>query len=250
MAWSVKEDSLPASVEEIKTHLIDLGFPEYILNDLSAEDIAACEGATQVQLNSATKDFYSGNLINDQDSMDMTNIVVLIPNEQPRLVLFHYFRWLTKPDFNGTDAICLNPAYENTPQNTLLTREVTGQLFYDDDDAHFSAPYHSIETRTKVDPIFTIVEPYDLVFANFSFPDQGENHRGYITYSFTPLEDNQIFNSQATYIHQKHRFQYPVMTAEEKILSQSITTNFSPFVSIQPTFFIFEQNENGISLLE
>lgn len=251
MAWSVKEDPLPANVETTKAHLIDLGFPEYILNDLSAEDIAACEGATQVQLNSATPNFYSGNLINDQDSMDMTNIAVLIPDEQPRLVLFHYFRWLTKPDFNGTDAICLNPAYENTPQNMLLTREVTGQLFYDNDGEHFSAPYHSIETHTKTDPIFTIIEPYDLVFANFSFPNQGENHRGYITYSLGALSGNQFFNSKATYVHQKHLFQYPVKTAEEEILSQSFAANTSSsFISIQPPFLFFELNENGITLLE
>lgn len=250
MAWSTKEDTLPASVEETKTHLVDLGFPEYILNDLSAEDIAACEGATQVQLNSATKDFYSGNLINDQDSIDMTNIVVLIPGEQPRLVLFHYFHWLTKPDFNGTEAMCLNPAYESEPQEGLLDREVTGRIFYDDDGEHFSAPYHSIETRTKVDPIFTIIEPYDLVFANFSFPDRGKNHRGYITYSLRALSGSQFFNSQAAYIHQKHIFQYPVKTAEEEILGQSVVTSFSPFVSIQPTFFIFELNENGITLHE
>lgn len=251
MTWSIKEDPLPASVETTKAHLIDLGFPEYILNDLSAEDIAACEGATQVQLNSATQNFYSGNLINDQDSMDMTNVAVLIPGDQPRLVLFHYFHWLSKPDFNGTDTICLNPAYENTPQNMLLTREVTGQLFYDNDGEHFSAPYHSIETRTKTDPIFTIIEPYDLVFANFSFPDQGENHRGYITYSLKALSSNQFFNSKATYVHQKHLFQYPVKTAEEEILSRSFAANSSSsFISIQPPFLFFELNENGITLLE
>lgn len=250
MAWSTKEDTLPANVEETKTHLVDLGFPECILNDLSAEDIAACEGATQVQLNSATKDFYSGNLINDQDSIDMTNIVVLIPGEQPRLVLFHYFHWLTKPDFRGTDAIQLNPAYGQTPQSALLAREVTGRIFYDNNGEHFSAPYYSIETRTKVDPIFTIIEPYDLVFANFSFPNRGENHRGYITYSFTPLEVNQKFNSQATYIHQESLIQYPAMSAESYGLNRDHYSKVTPFSAIQSQSLMFDVTVDGITLRE
>ncbi|MEE0510868.1 MAG: hypothetical protein UDG94_06530 [Peptococcaceae bacterium] len=250
MAWSTKENSRPASVEEAKTHLINLGFPEYILNDLSAEDIAACEGATQVLLNSGTKDYYFDTLFYDERNIDMTNIVVLIPGEQPRLVLFHYFHWLINPGFRGTDAICLNPAYSKIPQSTLLISEVTGRVFYDNNGEHFSAPYHSIETRTKVDPIFTIIKPYDLVFANFSFPNQGENHRGYITYSFTPLEGNQFFNSQATYIHQESLLQYPAMSAESYGLNSDHYSEFTPFSAIQPQLLMFDVTVDGISLRE
>lgn len=250
MEWSTKENTLTPNIEETKHHLIDLGFPEYILNDLSAEDIAACEGATQVLLNSDTKEYDSGVLIHEKHSIDMTNIVVLIPGEQPRLVLFHYFHWLTNPDFKGTDAIQLNPAYGQTPQSALLASEVTGHVFYDNNGEHFSAPYYSIETRTKVDPIFTIIGPYDLIFANFSFPRQGENYRGYITYSFTPLEGNQFYNSQATYIHQEELLQYPAMSAESYSLSRDYYSEFSPFSSIQPRSLMFDVTVDGISLRE
>lgn len=250
MAWTPKGDTLPASVETTKAHLIDLGFPEYILNDLSAEDIAACEGATQVLLNSGTKDYYFDNFFYDDDNIDMTNIAVLIPGEQPRLVLFHYFHWLTNPGFRGTDAIQLNPAYGQTPQSALLASEITGRIFYDNNGEHFSAPYHSIETRTKVDPIFTFIVPHDLIFANFTFPDQGENHRGYITYSFTPLEGNQFFNSQATYIHQESLIQYPAMSAEAYGLNRDHYLKVTPFSAIQPQSLMFDVTADGISLRE
>ena len=51
MEWSALDTAEHDEVEDIKAHLIDLGFPEYVLNDLSAEDIAACDGALRVFVN-------------------------------------------------------------------------------------------------------------------------------------------------------------------------------------------------------
>ncbi len=250
MAWSPKEDTLPASVEKTKAHLIDLGFPEYILNDLSAEDIAACEGATQVVINTnENSDSYSTSAYNEH-SIDMTNIAVLIPNEQSRLVLFHYFHWLTNPGFRGTDAIRLNPAYENEYTTWLLTSDINGRIFYNINNQQFSAPYHSIETRTVVHPIFSSLPSQNIVFANFSFPDQGENHRGYLTYSITSLESTQFFTSLPTYIHQESLIQYPVMSAESYSIKSDHYSNVTPFSHIQPRSLMGDVTVDGITLRE
>ena len=48
MDWSTVDSSEHTEVEVIKNHLMELGFPEYVLNDLTPEDIAACDGALQV----------------------------------------------------------------------------------------------------------------------------------------------------------------------------------------------------------
>ena len=48
MAWSTADSSEHTEVEVIKSHLTELGFPEYVLNDLTPKDIAACDGALQV----------------------------------------------------------------------------------------------------------------------------------------------------------------------------------------------------------
>ena len=48
MDWREAEESENSGVAEIKDKLLELGFPEYVLNDLTPEDIAACEGALRV----------------------------------------------------------------------------------------------------------------------------------------------------------------------------------------------------------
>lgn len=48
MEWSARDPAEHSGVEELKADLERLGFPAYVLNDLSVEDIAACEGAIQV----------------------------------------------------------------------------------------------------------------------------------------------------------------------------------------------------------
>ncbi len=250
MEWSTKENTLTPNIEETKHHLIDLGFPEYILNDLSPEDIAACEGATQVVINTnENSDDYSTSAY-DEHSIDMSNIAVLIPDEQPRLVLFHYFHWLTNPGFRGTDAIRLNPAYENEYRTWLLTNDIHGRVFYNTNNQQLSAPYHSIETRTVVHPIFSSLPSQNIVFATFSFPDQGNNHRGYLTYSVTSPESTQFFSSLPTYIHQETLLQYPVMTAESYSINRDHYSMSTPFSHIQPRSLMGEITNNNITLLE
>ena len=51
MEWTALPADEHNNVEDIKAQLIDLGFPAYILNDLRAEDIAACSGALEVVVN-------------------------------------------------------------------------------------------------------------------------------------------------------------------------------------------------------
>ena len=48
MEWTPLDNSAQAEVQSTKAKLLELGFPEAVLNDLSAEDIASCEGATQI----------------------------------------------------------------------------------------------------------------------------------------------------------------------------------------------------------
>ena len=48
MDWREVQPSEQSGVAEIKDKLLELGFPEYVLNDLTPEDIAACEGALRV----------------------------------------------------------------------------------------------------------------------------------------------------------------------------------------------------------
>ena len=43
-----EEPPVPEDLKKIRGRLLELGFPEYVLNDLSLEDIRACDGAFRV----------------------------------------------------------------------------------------------------------------------------------------------------------------------------------------------------------
>ena len=47
MEWE-EEPPVPEDLKKIRGRLLELGFPEYVLNDLSLEDIRACDGAFRV----------------------------------------------------------------------------------------------------------------------------------------------------------------------------------------------------------
>jgi len=48
MDWTEREKAEHSQVEDIKAQLLDLGFPGYVLDDLTEEEIMACKGALQV----------------------------------------------------------------------------------------------------------------------------------------------------------------------------------------------------------
>lgn len=247
MDWHPADTTESATTNDTKTQLAALGFPEDILDDIAPEDLAQCSGAEQVVVATRTLNSDQSQIENGQHDLLLTNIMVLVPGETPRVVFFHHFYWLTNPEFTGTEALKLHPVYEESadePASWHMDNAVSGRVLYDENDKSFSAAYHAIETCTVVNRTFSFIPPQDLVCAAFSFPDEGTHHRGYITYAVTSIVEGQIFRSELFYVHQKHRFQYPVETAA----SAASTGGVSPFVSMQADVSLYELTNEGITL--
>ena len=195
-------------------------------------------------LNSENPTFDNG----DYD-IRLTNVIVLVPGDTPRVILFNHFSWLSTPKFYGTAALNILPTYEVSAELWRLEDGPTGRILYDDGDDSFVADYHSIEMRTVTSNLFRNVAPSPSLYASFIFPNQGTRQRGYITYTIAPralLPEGyrQAGYSQMTYMHQKKRFLYPAETAD----SSSIFSINGPFESMQPAPLIFELTESGIKL--
>ena len=126
MAWSTVDSSEHTEVEVIKSHLTELGFPEYVLNDLTPKDIAACDGALQVVVDitdepvndgrTVTTEYSNGEkrhierkTVYDVKELRITGVGVQIPGERERWIIFHHFLWTTDPGFYGTESIQLWP---------------------------------------------------------------------------------------------------------------------------------------------
>lgn len=249
MDWQKIDSTESAATSETKTHLAALGFPEDILDDLTPEDLARCRDAEQVVVDARTLNSENPTFDNGDYDIRLTNVIVLVPGETPRVVLFNHFSWLSTPKFYGTAALNILPTYEVSAELWRLEDGPTGRILYDDGDDSFVADYHSIEMRTVTSNLFRNVAPSPSLYASFIFPNQGTRQRGYITYTIAPralLPEGyrQAGYSQMTYMHQKKRFLYPAETAD----SSSIFSINGPFESMQPAPLIFELTESGIKL--
>lgn len=249
MDWQTVDSTESAATSETKTHLAALGFPEDILDDLTPDDLARCRDAEQVVVDARTLNSENPTFDNGDYDIRLTNVIVLVPGDTPRVILFNHFSWLSTPKFYGTAALNILPTYEVSAELWRLEDGPTGRILYDDGDDSFVADYHSIEMRTVTSNLFRNVAPSPSLYANFIFPNQGTRQRGYITYTIAPraiLPEGyrQAGYSQMTYMHQKKRFLYPAETAD----SSSIFSINGPFEAMQPAPLIFELTESGIKL--
>ena len=249
MDWQTVDSTASAATSETKSQLAALGFPEDILDDLTPEDLARCRDAEQVVVDARTLNSENPTFDNGDYDIRLTNVIVLVPEETPHVVLFNHFSWLSTPKFYGTAALNILPTYEVSAELWRLENGPTGRILYDDGDDSFVADYHSIEMRTVTSNLFRNVAPSPSLYASFIFPNQGSRQRGYITYTIAPraiLPEGyrQAGYSQMTYMHQKKRFLYPAETAD----SSSIFSINGPFEAMQPAPLIFELTESGIKL--
>lgn len=246
MDWHPAESSNDAEVAQIKKHLTALGFPEAVLKDLMDEDIKACESALCIVVNE--EDFpvnegyktekQIGNFTQEYTQYDVkelhiTSIGVKLPGECEQWKIFHHFLWTIDPGFYGTESILIWPAYRQS-EGWESASDFTGHVLYDMNGKTYAAPYHSLGSGTYTSKNLFGEEPASMdVFATFSMPKRGENHRGYLSYTTKETQDGWMLHSWINYTHQKSWIQYPVMTAIEKQTENAWNSPNGTFHTIQ-----------------
>lgn len=252
MDWEEVSVSESAEVEEVKDKLIKLGFPEDVLDDLLPEEILACAEAEEVVVQQEDypvndgREVRNGNVFHteyDVKELRITEIGVKLPAEADSYgnwQQIHHFLWTTDPGFHGTEAIQLWPAYR---QDAVcgLTGTIAGRVLYDKNDVTYTAPYYSLgdETYMADNPFFGSETTTD-VYAAFSMPGDGKNHRGYLFYEVETRFDCCWINGIFNYAHQKG-IQYPVMTAKEYRMKGFWATTGEPFRMVQDSFEFLQE---------
>lgn len=238
MDWQPADTSAQTQTAAIRQQLLDLGFPEAVLNDLTPEDIAACDGALRVvaevedypvndgrnvlweACNEKNERYYVQDTVFDVKELRLTGVAVQLPGERETWMVFHHFLWTADPGFCGTEAIQIRPAYRSIPEGWSAAGDVTGRVLYDRDGQTFAAPYASLGAQTfTANTILWGEQTNTDLFAAFSLPRHGEHARGYVAYSTTEARDGYILSSGVYYTHQQSWLQYPVVTAMEKRLT-------------------------------
>ena len=85
------------------------------------------------------------------------------------------------------------------------------------------------------------------ITAEFSMPDSGENHRGYISYTAMQNTIGSSFADSIEYVHQTSRFCYPVVTAAQS--RQNTEVFFTPdvFYKTSGTFQFLSTYDDAIT---
>lgn len=230
MRWNEVKAPQDPAYEEIKTHLVSIGFPEDILDDLKEEDLLACKNARQVRLQQTDYPINDGEQIVTR-SEGYTQYSREYPHKELRLSgiaveleqeghwkIIHHFLWNEDPGFRGTEALQLYPACRERNGGWLEEGGLTGQVLYDKKEISYAADYASLENETydmgQSWPFYESRET-SSIFAEFSMPWRGERCRGYVSYGIREKEKDWWIDSWLNYTHQKSILQYPVMTAAQ-----------------------------------
>lgn len=233
MDWQPVDTSEQTQTETIRQQLLDLGFPEDVLNDLTPEDIAACDGALRVVTETEDYPVNDGRNVSYKESdgeggvvsvldtvydvreLRLTSVGVQLPGAQETWRVYHHFLWTTDPDFYGTEVLQIWPADENMQDGWRFAGDVTGRVLYDRDGQTFTASYHTLGRQTyTADSVFFGQRTNSDLFAAFSLPRHGEHARGYVAYTAAAVQSGCLLNSWINYTHQQSWLQYPAVTAQ------------------------------------
>ena len=233
MDWQPVGASTQTQTAAIRQQLLDLGFPEAVLNDLTPEDIAACDGALRVVSVTEDHPFNDGRTVSHKESdgeggvvsvldtvydvreLRLTSVGVQLPGAQETWRVFHHFLWTTDPGFYGTEVLQIWPADQNTPDGWRFAGDVTGRVLHDRDGQTFTAPYHALGRQTyTADSVFFGQRTCTDLFAPFSMPRHAEHARGYVAYSAAAVQSGCLLDSWINYTHQQSWLQYPAVTAQ------------------------------------
>lgn len=246
MDWQPLEEAETAKTAEIKANLLALGFPESILSDLAEEDLSACAGVLRVDVES---EVYRPTRLNEKASPDkrlrITSIAVQIPGEKDTWIILHHFLWEKGPLFFGTDALQVWPPYQPKYAYWAKGGDITGRLLYDRDGQTYTAPYYFLGEAIGTDTVFLSLGTTKTdIYAGFSLPREGENRRGYLTYTMFDTGGALDIISYFNYTHQHTWFQYPATTALQAQMNARASNFLGPFARVGTQFWFTPSSEH------
>lgn len=266
MDWSPLDQNEHSGLEQTEQQLLELGFPEYVLKDLTAEDIAACNGALRVVVDVTHEPVNDGRTVTNQytDSggvryvevdtvyddkeLCITGVAVQLPGDRESWMIFHHFLWEQNPGFYGTESVQLWPVYRDITEGWSGGGNITGRVLCDREGRSYAAPYYFLGTKTFTsDSLFWGQQTNADVFGAFSMPRDGENCRGYVAYTAKEAQDGYIISSWINYTHQRTWAQYPAVTAMEKRMTGSF--NGGAFKTVQDALQFFP-TQDAVEMIE
>ena len=259
MDWQPLTASEKPEVQEVRQELLALGFPEHILDDLTEVDLLSCRGAQRIVVDVEDHPVNDGRWVTeqtvigshsytvyDQKELRITGIAVELPGERESWKLIHHFQWVIDPGFRGTEVLHLWPAWRRDQGGWVSCGEFTGQVLYTNGGETYASAYHALGQETyTLDTILWGAQTTTDTFAEFSMPNRGENHRGYVAYTVAVSQEGWSIDSWINYTHQTSWLQYPVITAKGKHQTSGVSDT-RIFKTLQDALQFFPWDSNPV----
>jgi hypothetical protein len=258
MQWTPVAAASKDEAHAVKSHLITLGLPDTVVDDLTEEDLFDCADAIRVIVqerdhfidNENHAAVMSWNSINHTASgyapeLHMTHVAVELPGNRETWKIIHHFQWNEDVPFYGTEAINLWPAATGD-LGWKMEGTYSGQVLFDDAGRTYASPFYSLGVVTYgQDSKFWGNSIADYPFAEFSFPMNKENYRGYVSFSILETKDGYIIDSWIDYTHQQWMFLYPAQTAMENRMGPRKASRYNAFGLVQDALQFYPNEVNA-----
>lgn len=203
----------PAQLETgragLRAELVELGFPEDLLADLTDEEVGSLEGAYNIQFcPQSASALIPGSAPHDSlDSLSLQLVQIQLPEDSVRY--YFWFSWEQEPSRRLRDGIEIVPTWHY--ETIYLISPVEGRLLWEEDGQLLQSPLTGAYGGQTRGSVIWGNQYYQACDVNFSLPKTGERIRGYVSYTARVVRPGKatIFNAQANYTHQEFFLSYP-----------------------------------------
>lgn len=183
--------------------LLELGFPEALLHEVSNEDVALLKDAIHIQ---NERDLLEFSL---NKKLEVKTVYIECPNNS--LYVLHYFQWM-KGGAYWQDGIYISLESQ--------TQELTnGVLLYEKDDIMYAAKFPRLKDEVvRIENWFSGVEERKQITGAVNYPYGTKNQRGYLLYHLQVPEDKYSESTIFNYGHRSLPIQIPYAETEKSML--------------------------------
>lgn len=211
---------------KIKINLINLGFPQKIIDQISHENISRLQNASNIDVSYEVFDFNYSNKTNNKlkNNSMLYMTTIYIEMEDGSLYAINYFNWRKNNAFwNDLLSISCN-------NNIEL---IDGKIIFTKDNINYTSDF----INKLFDKNIMIYSFNDEIqnFEYISYPFNTKNHRGYIFYKINlpKIENSSMYqisnNSSILYYHATNPFTFPYKDKYERM--NSTTYIFHRYIS-------------------
>lgn len=208
-----------ATDSETRAKLIELGFPENIIKDISDKDISALNKTIHVETNSKTLCFHYANVTTRTGpnrystytephgcNLEATTVYMEFPDHL--IYVIEYFNWVDSKAY-WQDGF--------TIWNQVGIELLNGALLYQKNGVNYTTRIPRLKCESVTTNSFFGSDESKRISGAVSYPFESEHQRGYILYRIQFPQDQIISGNCLNYLHQDHPIQFPYVETEQRI---------------------------------